>query len=70
MLGQGRVRSLSSRYFSSRVRMMEKAALPVVPAKLKFQVRLIQLHPSGLTARLVPAAAFHLPGLLGRRVGL
>lgn len=43
---------------------------PVVQAKLKFQVRLIQLHPSGLTARLVPAAAFHLPGLLGRRVGL
>lgn len=43
---------------------------PVVQAKLKFQVRLIQLHPSGLTARLVPEAAFHLPGLLGRRVGL
>ena len=27
-------------------------------------------HPSGHTARLVPEATFHLPGLLGRRVGL
>lgn len=43
---------------------------PVVQAKLKFQVRLIQPHPSGLTARLVPATAFHLPGLQGSRVGL
>lgn len=52
-------------------RMMEKkTAMPVVQAKLKFQVKLILLHPSGLTARRVPVAAFHLPGLLGRRVGL
>lgn len=49
---------------------VEKAALPVVQAKLKFQVRLTQLHPSGLTARvMVPVAAFHLPALLGSQGG-
>ncbi|XP_055452299.1 uncharacterized protein LOC129668356 [Psammomys obesus] len=54
--------SISSRRFSSSPHLL-------LLAKLKFQVRLIQLHPSDLRARLVPTAAFHLPGLLWRKLG-
>lgn len=56
MLGQGRVRSLSSRYFSSRVRMMEKAALPEKRQKgeahhsgLRHNFHMLPLPASGKT---------------------